>query len=248
MTYLQRKKLAFMSIVNSVKGFVRKVSGILPLTLPNCFDDNGLIDYSISGNVGGVGDKTINLLDMDSYVQSPGYIISETNGEKTWQGGSRTIVENFIEVEPNTDYWMGGESLNTQYNEIHIFAYDSEQSYIGKITGGYKIWWTFTTPDNCKYIRFYYNNIENLMLKHGSKKTEYEPWGYKIPIVCSNPNVESIITTIYLKEPLTEGQIITYTEDNLPTLPTIPGTTIYSVDTTTQPSNMEVTYYATQKG
>ena len=32
-----------------------------------------------------------------------------------------------------------------------------------------------------------------------------------------------------------------------PKLPTIQGTTIYSIDTTVQPSNMNVTYYATSK-
>ena len=50
MNYLQKKKLAFMSIVNSVKGFVRTVTGIPPLTLPDCVDGNSLINYNIQGN------------------------------------------------------------------------------------------------------------------------------------------------------------------------------------------------------
>ena len=49
MNYLQKKKLAFMSIVNRVKGFVRTVVGLPPLVLPDCVGDN-LINYSISGN------------------------------------------------------------------------------------------------------------------------------------------------------------------------------------------------------
>lgn len=50
MNYLQRKKLAFMSIVNKVKGFVREVSGIPPLLLENCVDSDSLIDYKLYGN------------------------------------------------------------------------------------------------------------------------------------------------------------------------------------------------------
>jgi hypothetical protein len=50
MNYLQRKKLAFMNVVNSVKGFVRKVVGIPPITLPNCVDNESVISYSLYGN------------------------------------------------------------------------------------------------------------------------------------------------------------------------------------------------------
>ena len=39
-----------MSIVNSVKGFVRTVLGIPPLTLPDCVDADSLINYIINGN------------------------------------------------------------------------------------------------------------------------------------------------------------------------------------------------------
>ncbi len=50
MTYLQNKKLTFMSIVNRIKGFVRSVSGIPPLILPDCVDEKSLINYTIEGN------------------------------------------------------------------------------------------------------------------------------------------------------------------------------------------------------
>ena len=80
MNYLQRKKLAFMSIVNQVKGFVRTVLGVPPLTLLDCVDDKSIIDYKIYGNsiqdgeptpdnpieVESVGEKTINLFDINS--------------------------------------------------------------------------------------------------------------------------------------------------------------------------------------
>ena len=50
MKYLQRKKRAFMSIVNSVKGFVRTISGVPPLMLEDCVDDKSVINYQIYGN------------------------------------------------------------------------------------------------------------------------------------------------------------------------------------------------------
>ena len=50
MTYLQKKKLAFMSIVNQIKGFVRTVTGIPPLSLPDCVDEDSIINYTIDGN------------------------------------------------------------------------------------------------------------------------------------------------------------------------------------------------------
>lgn len=75
MTYLQNKKLTFMSIVNRIKGFVRSVSGIPPLSLSDCVDNDSLISYTIRGNtvqngtptpdnpveVESVGEKTKNL-------------------------------------------------------------------------------------------------------------------------------------------------------------------------------------------
>lgn len=50
MNYLQKKKLAFMSIVNSVKGFIRTITGVFPLTLTNCVDEESIADYTIYGN------------------------------------------------------------------------------------------------------------------------------------------------------------------------------------------------------
>ena len=80
MNYLQKKKLAFMSIVNQIKGFIRTIIGALPLTLEGCVDENSIIDYKIYGQsvqdgeptpdnpieVESVGEKTVNLFNIDS--------------------------------------------------------------------------------------------------------------------------------------------------------------------------------------
>lgn len=49
MNYFQKKKLAFMSIVNKVKGFIRTITGALPLTLEGCVDEESIIDYTLYG-------------------------------------------------------------------------------------------------------------------------------------------------------------------------------------------------------
>ena len=80
MNYLQKKKLAFMSIANRIKGFVQTVTGALPLTLTNCVDNKSIINYKLYGQcvqdgtpsinnpveVQSVGDFSKNLFDMDS--------------------------------------------------------------------------------------------------------------------------------------------------------------------------------------
>ena len=47
---LQRKKLAFMAIVNRIKGFVRSAVGTFSLNLSDCVDSSSLINLSVSGN------------------------------------------------------------------------------------------------------------------------------------------------------------------------------------------------------
>lgn len=114
--------------------------------------------------------------------------------------------------------------------------------------------------------------ITDFQIEKGTVVTEYEPFGYKVPI-----KVNDTVTNIYLKEPLRKtGEYSDYidfknqkvfrnvevlddtgtltiaesyqgiTDDvgmdvELPNIPTIKGTSIIEVDTSIQPSNMEVT-------
>lgn len=143
-----------------------------------------------------VGDKTKNLLNMGKYTQNKNYGIDDTTGEIKYIPG-RTVVIDYIEVKSNTNYVFSGKALNTTYKQLYIYAYDDLKNFIGKIGGGYVDKIKFTTSENCKYIRFYYEKIENLQLEEGDTATEYEPYGYKIPI-----KVNENITNIYLDEPL----------------------------------------------
>ena len=397
MTYLQKKKLAFMSIVNSVKGFVRKVSGIPPLTLPNCVDAESMINYTIEGASGGVGDVTENLFDNKrNWNVTGGKAISGwggTNVSKIDGGGYRlgrnsSVGFNFTDLIVGETYTLSFDAT-TMASGLH-YAVSSTPNGMNRptISGAAtkRLSATFVATQTTN-ICFGYSppsgdytstlDITNIMLVQGSTAKAYEPYGYKMPIVCSGKNlldlpyttdnrlksrmdlkpefsfkvevgktytfsfrynipsailntgmlvwclsygdtynwagdtnhiyvfasttynppryrtftatkdtvyfigglcqgkvngvmnytneywdfqleenskmttyekgVTPTTTSIYLDEPLEDGEVINYKEDNLPTLPTEQGTTIYTVETAVQPSNMEVTYYATAK-
>ena len=50
MSYFDLKKRALMRIINSVKGFIRTVTGTNSVTLDNCVDDDSLINLKLYGN------------------------------------------------------------------------------------------------------------------------------------------------------------------------------------------------------
>ena len=75
------------------------------------------------------------------------------------------------------------------------------------------------------------------MLWEGSSDVSvYEPYGYKIPIVCGGTT-----TNIYLDEPLEENESISMSDTGV-SIPTINGTNILTVDTEVQPSKMYIKY------
>lgn len=263
MTYLQRKKLAFMSIVNKVKGFVRTVSGIPPLTLPNCVDADSVINYTIEGATGGVGDVTddgkykLPIVCSGKNMFNPfgtrdmGWGYSQKVASITFEDGVTTIksdgsgIANFcykIPVVVGEKYTITAGSITGGNARIFISKDNQpDNSDYGILSSNGKV--TFTPSTNVVYIKAYIVyaatvatfTFKNLQLERGSSKTSYEE--YKTPAT----------TNIYLNAPLTEGEVINYKEDNLPILPTVQGTTIYTVDTAILPSNMEITYYATAK-
>ncbi len=273
MTYLQKKKLAFMSIVNQVKGFVRTVSGIPPLTLPGCVDTESVIDYTIEGASGGVGDVTENLFDNTrnwsgiGNASIPSYgdnFVQKINGGGYHIGGHSSVSFTFNNLVAGETYTLSYCFTTDDKGQTVCCAYTPNVRYDYIYTKGEKkrLSSTFTAGDSGSvtfkfgianqalgYGHYYGGTITELMLVPGSTAKTYEPYGYKIPIACRDKTLfDESWTNIYLSAPLEDGESINYKEDNLPTLPTLQGTTIYTVETAVQPSNMEVTYYSNQKG
>jgi hypothetical protein len=170
-----------------------------------------------------------------TYVKPDGYAL----GNVLWSNlGAYTgqisdwYITNPIPIKPNTVYSYSG--LQTANNPAYFFLEEDKTTIING--AAIKTSKRFTTPSNARYIVMSIKNgyVETMMLEEG-EITDYEPY------------IEPITTNIYLNEPLGFGEVLEYSKDNIPKLPTFKGTTIYSVDTTVQPSNMSVTYYATSK-
>ena len=228
MNYLQLKKRAFMSIVNSVKGFVRTVSGKPPLTLPDCVDEDSLINYKIDGNsvqngtptpeapieVENVGELTKNMFDKDGfckYYNSFGtlkanandnylgedcfsyYLCypSPTSTEFRWMTG---------EFKENTSYtfscyaamkWAGVESKAISYLLIRYtdgtFGYVNATLYTDRftkikfVTNSSKTIKSISMGNYASVVPIY---IKDFQIEEGTTPTDYEPFGYKIPVKC----------------------------------------------------------------
>lgn len=237
MNYFQKKKLAFMSIVNSVKGFVRTITGALPLTLEGCVDEESIIDYTLYGQsvqngapapeapveVESVGEKTRNLI-----TATDGYIVKHAENRyikydaktqvftihgsgmlnyvylpETIPSGTTTSI--FVEIV-NDDYefvkgglGIGGYGIVSSWQNNLGFTATSQKKQSGVRT---------ITEDTDKICIFVDANasVKNVQVRItyavcDTEFTEYEPYGYKIPITASS-NGKTVTTNIYLDEPL----------------------------------------------
>ena len=285
MNYLQLKKRAFMKVVNSIKGVVRTASGIPPLTLEGCVDDNSLINYTIHGNsiqngtptpetpveIESVGEydevsgkykipvvtRGKNLISFP-YASSNGHVSNgitytvNDDGSVTAKGtatgtSSFYFVMNKANVlKSNVYYTMsgckGGNTTNAYFLQIQR-ASDSKNFRVTNTPVSFYFDEQLDTTTVSVSVVFRKGYVaDNVtfypMIEEGEvTTTEYEPY------------VEPVTTNIYLSEPLQSGEIISYPEmAELPQLPTFKGTTVYEVDTTTQPSLMRVDYYSNVKG
>lgn len=212
MNYLQKKKLAFMSMANRIKGFVQTVTGALPLTLTNCVDNKSIINYKLYGQcvqdgtpsinnpveVESVGDFSKNLFDMDSCE----YMHGDRKGESIL---STTAL--------NVDIYLKAGTYSL------TFKCDKEATIFlrkGQTTSGYFATTKLTPNTVSKVLSFTYESDEwmrissfksgavfyDFMLVEGkydaNTMPEYSQYNkYKIPVV-----VNDTTTNIYLDEPL----------------------------------------------
>ena len=114
--------------------------------------------------------KTKNLFDegaitLDSYLPG-GNLSGNSNGWK---------VSDFIEVKPNTDYILSQQYSIYTFNSNYCWFYDENKSVISNITSN-----PFTTPANCKYVRFsIQNQVTYMQLEEGTEIGYYIPYGYE---------------------------------------------------------------------
>lgn len=212
MNYLQKKKLTFMSIVNRVKGFIRTVTGVFPLTLANCVDEESIIDYTLYGNsvqddttvseapvgVESVGERTRNILNPSNFT---GGIIVEYNGVRCYKyrDGAKSNFSYTDNFKENTRYtftirvYGGDNSKNTTVRFYYTDGtYNTQQIY--KPNTVYR----FTTTAGKTLQKIVGGDAWNIeryidltvtQLENGTIATGYEPYGYKIPVTVSGKNI-----------------------------------------------------------
>lgn len=209
------------------------ITGVPPLT----FVSNGenLVDYRIYGASGGVGDRTENLFDKDSESVS-GYI--NDSGVLVPSPPNYLITTyDYIPVIPSTNYSY--KAFNGS-GTIRISYYTSGKVFISRqfTENAGTTNKTAHVPPNCGYVRLSIdNNLSQTVLVQGNSSLSiYEPYGYKIPIVCGGTT-----TNIYLDGPLEESESVSLSDTGV-SIPTTNGSNTLSVGTTVQPSKMYIKY------
>ncbi len=178
-------------------------------------DGNGLKDYKIYGNsvqngtpspstpveIQSVGDKTKNLLDFSAMTLINA---NETAVRGGWEfefgkdidvtisyGGAESLPTAIFLAKKVTDGVYGSNiQLTSNTTTISLKSNEKLLVFVGS-----------TSVAN-SYKMLSDNNVTWIQLEEGTTATEYEPYGYKIPVTATNENGDSVTTNIYLDEPL----------------------------------------------
>ena len=242
-----------------------------------------LENYTIYGNtVDGVsvGDKTSNLCDVSKKLYKSGsYTFTEKNQEfsSVW-GNASAMLQFKMSVKPNTKYTVYYDVYTVKVASAassHLqLAYDGDSvnsGYIVRIPATpdsqteekrYQSTYTLTTKSDATelyiYVSHWNANIRGrLMVAEAESITEYEPFGYKIPIKINNILKGTAYTQLPLNKTNTDVDYLDYKRcrvinyiDGIPTaasavLPTITaetGTNVVTTGTTVEPSNIKIRY------
>ncbi len=192
------------------------------------------IRYNMSINIRDVFLYNLNdttTLYLDEPLRKVGDYADFIDGEK------EKVVRNIKNVDITNLSWTKYSTSNTYYNMTFVDAkYDSNvyclsDKYIGGKSGG-------GTSHGSGHIWFQSNTYTRLYISD-DRFTDRDSFVQHMTELVANGTP---INLTYVRNEAIEEDI------ELPKLPTIKGgTTIYSIETTVQPSNMSATYYATSK-
>lgn len=207
---------------------------------PFSFKTSGtnLWSYYIQGNDGGIGEKTANIINPDTYYgaykQPDGtYQTTRDNlyGIKIRPFTSDDIGKMFT-FAANISPTSGSPRLSANINGVVINGSFAARSVL-----------TFTVETINDSIFFNYGSgtttvttLSQIMLNEGSTALPYEPYGYKFRVICGGQT-----TNIYIDNPLGADDILYSTQTGIQ-IPTLVGDNTLSVDTTVQPSEMQIVY------
>lgn len=186
-------------MVNALKDlFYEEVEGVPPITFQGIGEN--LLDYRIDGASGGVGERTKNLCTNKNMVvglYSAGAMVSS----------NLFITSDFIPVEYGKTYTASLFDLDE--NRVNNMVYEkinANKEWIGQNSTDKSI---TINDENIAYLRirnfaansqYITNNNYKYQLEEGSTATDYEPYGYKVPVVVSGENLfdeENAVDTDY---------------------------------------------------
>lgn len=259
MNCLHKKKLAFMSIVNRVKGFIRTITGALPLTLEGCVDEESIIDYTLYGQSVQDGTPTP---ETPVEVESVGEFDESTGKYKIpikVSGNDKSMTTNIYLDEPLRKVGDYADYIDFENGNVVRYVKRKRLTKAGTLytIGGLVGFYTGFGFLDGNYFR-----IKGLSNREKTF-TETLKDGTTIWLGVNNSIVYWIgilsklgFTTLeQMNSWLSENETWIYwatktpTEEHieLPNLPTFKGTNIISADTTVQPSNAEIEYYSNVK-
>ena len=151
-------------------------------------------------------EKTLNIWDEQWEIGD----ISGQTGENVPNSGMwRTF---FIPVKPNTTYFLSNTNISSgQSNDV--FFYDKSKDFINWVFGKQNT--TFTTPNNCYYIRFYQSGqssytMGSIMVTDSDHAYPYQAYNGAIlhekdiaPVLLwenGNPTSDFVTTTLTISE------------------------------------------------
>ena len=215
MNYLQRKKRAFMSIVNSIKGFIRTITETPPITLYYCVDDNSVINYQIYGNSMQDGepspDNPIEIKFVGDYDSETGkYRIPVTAYPNDFNVNDldTMIVDTYyclpFQLKPNTKY-----VLSLSYNSCSEYIVMSFGAGYGSAST--KLWISHKTSESLcikpEEVREFTTTDNGLVYICTTYVADVEVAKERITkaikgLVIREYDTQPITTNIYLDEPL----------------------------------------------
>lgn len=131
-----------------------------------------------------------NLYDRTATDANNGY---ESGAYLLQSGSTRSsaqyFISEYIPIKPETSYTLVYNS--SSLNAPSVCFYNNSKQYINGESYSRILPFSFTTPTGTAYIRFsgQLNYRPTIMLNEGMTAEDYEPYGYKIPIICAGQTV-----------------------------------------------------------
>lgn len=240
-----------MTLINSsdilrntltIQKFKRTKAEGYPIIIENAIESK-LKNYSIYGSTSGVGNKTKNLFNINS-VPDTEKITNNRNGTLTINNNASNSVKTLSQLCPEL---KAGDTVT--------LSATSEGRNIIYLIGSKYIWSfgttiTITQKDLDNNIYFYAKTtsqnvepvtISNIQIEKQLTPTNYEPYGYKIPINVKGENCE-FTYNIYIDNPLYENQYINLIENSLPNIEIFKGKNIIKLLTQNPPSEITLLF------